>query len=312
MSFIQPMNSLEMIRQGFAVWKLAPFKLSLINLPAMLTRAILFYLISFFAMMTYAMQSDEAFVSIFLLIFLAVLMVPVLFLLLSANYLPNMAMVTAASNAVLGRPVSIGQAFRRAFSWVIFKKYTLILFFTWMIILFVLMLASMLVSNIYAAQNPGRIDISSFFLPEAPRVILIINFLLVGLITFCLDIAMFLLLPVLVLEKRTWAQTTRRAVTFLREYGSRILLNYLLAYFVPFVLPNLLFGSSYENRVMGDEGILFCIPLLYTIFYLVFSSVGTIVMILSYYNIRARREHYDEQVLAEEMGYRPLGEMIVP
>ena len=35
-------------------------------------------------------------------------------------------------------------------------------------------------------------------------------------------------------------------------------------------------------------------------------------MILSYYNIRSRREHYNEELLAEEMGYRPLAEMIVP
>lgn len=308
MRFIRPMNVIDIIRGGFAVWKLSPFRLSLINLPGLLTRLFLSSMVVISVLIFYQPVSSD--IGVFYFIFYFILTLLLLFLLLSLNYVPNLAMVTAASNAVLGRPVSVRQAYRRVFSWTIFNKYIRIMLSLWGFALVILIVTAGIVSLIYYVSESTPLTFDTFYESDTFRAFEVINPVLVCLLIIIMDMAMFLLLPVLMLEKRNHIQTIRRVLTFLREYIGHVLLTYLLAYFAPFALPSLLYFFALSSTFTIVIAIS-CIYFFYSLFFLVFSSVGTIVMILSYYNLRARKEHYDEEVLAEEMGYRPLSEMIV-
>jgi hypothetical protein len=47
-----------------------------------------------------------------------------------------------------------------------------------------------------------------------------------------------------------------------------------------------------------------------SLFALLLAPYLNLVLTLFYYDLRARKENYNEELLAQDMGYKPLGEMV--
>jgi len=192
---------------------------------------------------------------------------------LIAIYIGLAATIVAASNAVLGRPVSVGGALRRVFSARLIWR---------------LLLASIEVGI--------RIEIG-FVLLIIPGIILSVWYLFFS--------------PVLVLEKITARSVLlKRSRELVRGHFWRLLFVYGILFYIPYLVISFVMGI-----LVGLTGLDVLLAqlvsmVLGSIYGLVAAPVGSLLLTLLYYDLRARKENYNEELLAQEMGYRPLGEMV--
>ena len=207
--------------------------------------------------------------------------------------------VIAASNAVLGRPVRVAPAFQRAAA--------------------PRALAKMLV---FALPLPlARLLYLAFF-PAATATLTLAAYvgggLAIFLVMFVFRIFFLFAAPVSVLEKRGLLATVRRVVRLSAAFALPNFWRYGL-FFVPFqalralasvvLVAGFLLGTGPTATI--DDLSLFLlqqIPLGLVILFL--NPLRNLVATLLYYDARARQEGYDREVLAEEMGYQPLTELI--
>ena len=215
------------------------------------------------------------------------------------------ATVIAASNAVLGRPVRVIQAYRR----VIIPRILLIML--------IFSLPFQIISYAYERYHQanfssgGPVNLLGTWFDN-----LIFPALVVALHTLLLFRA-----PVTVLEKRGTRDTIRRVLRLFVEnidgktltvgFAWRFLL-FIVMVNVPFVLvtvPALLYVMV-TGQQLSEFSIWLGFQVLTAVLDLFASPYGLLLSILLYYDIRARKEAYNALALAEEMGYQPITEMI--
>lgn len=230
------------------------------------------------------------------------------------------ATVAAASSAALGRPVRISAALRRAAST------------TTLLELLVLSLPALAwtsaygwligrIQEMFAQFSQGTVSALQIFLTGA---LMTLGLLLARL---ALDLIFLFGPPVAVLEKRGPIGTVRRVVELFFANPGRILLNYELLWAVPLTLLHFLLylpvalglslvmlsraGFSVENvYTIGMSVGTYASLIVYALINLFLNPITSLLFTLLYYDTRARTEEYQEEQLAEEMGYAPLVEMM--
>ncbi len=230
------------------------------------------------------------------------------------------ATVAAASNAVLGRPVSLRASLRRAAS------------VPTLLELLILSIPALVWSAAYRALlgNTGEMFFQfSQGTVSALTVFLITAASALGLLALriLLDVILLFGPPVSVLEKRGPMGTLARVVGLFRSNAGRVLLNYGLLWAIPlavlhlvlyFPIALLLAGLSLARAGLTVENI-YSIGLsvgtttslvVYMLISLFLNPITSLLFTLLYYDTRARKENYQEELLAEEMGYKPLVEMM--
>lgn len=215
------------------------------------------------------------------------------------------ATVVAASNATLGRPVRMLDAYRR----VLTPRILVIM----LVFSLPFLLTALLYEQIYNASTPSGSPMS--LAAQA------LDFLLLPIVSVTMHAILLFRSPVTVLEKRGLGDTIRRVVglTFQNVNGKMLFVGFVwkLLYFwailvLPFVLltvPVLLY-VLFTGLQPADTVLWYGLQVPAALFELFVSPYGLLMSILLYYDIRARKEAYNELVLAEEMGYHPIAEMI--
>lgn len=193
----------------------------------------------------------------------------------------------AASNAILGRPIKVADSFKRGMSPKYLWQFVLVLIPAFIIIL--------LLNDPLFAFFDGIFDFSIY--EEGFGDI------------FTLFLLYFLLFPLYVffpmahfLEKLSFRSALKRTFQIIRGNWLRILLVTVL-FFV--------FWPIY-NYTLGYQLFLWFGSDLLSVYILVFILVPFISLfyMLMYYEYRARNENYSEEILAQEMGYQPMQEMM--
>lgn len=215
------------------------------------------------------------------------------------------ATVIATSNAVLGRPVRMADAYRRVF---IPRILLLMVIFT---------APFQILSHVYERYYRQN------FSPAGVTNLLgtWVDNLLFPAIVVALHTLLLFRAPVTVLEKRGVGSTIGRVVRlFFENIDSKTLtIGYIwkLAIFllianIPFILvtPPVLLYVMLTGQQVPNFLIWLAFHLAAAVLELFTSPYGLLISILLYYDIRARKEAYNKLVLAEEMGYQPITEMI--
>ncbi len=263
-SYVRPMGIIEMFRSVFELYRQHFFQLILVNaiiiIPSLFSNMALFL----------GLQADSIALQCVL---------PSIFFIFTfiAIYFGLAATTVAASNAVLGRPVSARGAFQRVFS-------------------------AQLIWRLFVASLEVGLRI------ELGMILLIIP----GIIA---SVWYLLFSPILVLEKIIHRPTLlKRSRELTRGHFWRVLFTYGILFYIPNFIVSSIIG--YQTVIIGVRmglSILSSqiVSLFVASFYsLVVAPVGSLLLILLYYDLRARKENYNEELLAQEMGYRPLGEMV--
>lgn len=215
------------------------------------------------------------------------------------------ATVIAASNAALGRPVKLLDSYRR----VLTPRILLIM------VVFGLpfQLVSFLYGEIYAAAVPAGERLT--FAEN------LVDFFALPLVSVAVHTLLIFRAQVTVLEKRGLWDTIRRVVRLSLENFNRKLLvttfiwklfYFWLVLWIPFILvtPPVLIYVLLTGSQPSDAAIWIGLQIPAALFELFVSPYGLLLSILLYYDVRARKEAYNQMVLAEEMGYQPITELI--
>ncbi len=182
------------------------------------------------------------------------------------------ATLLATSNAILGRPVRIWRVLGQIFSINLFGR---------------LLLASLVIAIIV---------MFGYVLLIIPGLVLIVLYSFTS--------------HVLVLEKLDVPDAMTRSRKLVSgEFWHVVWIMFLSAILslLLTLIPLLVAGFVINS---GDPMVLIFAGLLYLIALLIVSPFYTLVLTLLYYDLRARKENYNEEVLAEELGYEPLAEML--
>jgi len=196
---------------------------------------------------------------------------------LIASYFGLAVTTVAASNAVLGRPVSVGGTFRRTFS--------------------ARLIWRLLDVGLGVAVRIGI----GFVLLIIPGIVLSVWYLFFS--------------PVIVLEKIT-AQSAvlKRSRELVQGHFWRVLFVYGILFYIPYVVISSVIGSLvlFLGLAIGLDVLLVQLVnlVLDGLWGLVAAPIGSLLGTLLYYDLRARKENYNEELLAQDMGYKPLGEMV--
>jgi hypothetical protein len=293
------MNTGELYRSAFSLYRMHFKKLFLINLvqvAAMFFLGIFGFIIGAMGGLASIATGNKIWIA---LAYLISLVPSVIGVFVSA------AMLFAISNAVLGRPIHARESYRRAWS--------------------VELLWKLLVLSIPFVILSAGISLILQFLAGYP--FLLLCFLPFEYLILTISaIMMTFLSPIAVLEKRGILSSVGRLFSLFVGNIGRLLLNYGLFWFIPvyilsivltfiFAFPiGMIVTSSMTDPVAAQQvnmsvgtviGFLVSLPI--TMF---ITPFGTLLSILLYYDTRARKENYNETLLAEEMGQELIPELI--
>ncbi len=213
------------------------------------------------------------------------------------------AAVVLVSNAVVGRQVSLSHAFQRVLSGRLAGRLlvgSLAISFPGIILIFFLFLL-WVVSELF-----GGLGTSCFWVLGLV-VVLVLLIVLVRIGFF---------IPVLVLEKQGVRQGFRRSFSLTRHSFWRILWQYILVFYLPYFVistagPLLLFfyfSGSELTGVGGDIIVGVCLAIPFLVVTTLLVPLGSLILLLLYYNARARQENYSVDNLADDLGFQPIGE----
>lgn len=197
------------------------------------------------------------------------------------QYLSIAMTLLIASDITLGRTVNLRNALNQARSSALFRRLLAASF--WFIVLAAILLLAALA-------------IDSFPLWVFVAVVLIV--------VVC---AFFLMSCVAILEKRSGFHTVKRSVLFTFRNFGRIALSLLVMFLIVIVLPQVVLTPI----VVADNALiilfLFVLYLFVTALVMAFQNL---IVVLLYYEIRARKENYSEELLAQDLGYQASIEMM--
>jgi hypothetical protein len=242
---------------------------------------------------------------------------PVSLLLVPFSLIVSAAAVIATSNAVLKRPVKIRASFRRAVSFPILARIfvSVLPLFLWEAFYVITF------DSLHLSVTPGRVDYDYLGRAMLANLLVIAN----SVITITYSYLILFTPAVSILEKRKEIDTLKRAISLCFRNFGRVFVNYGLAFFIPFFVFCFLIGLC---MMIPGMALLFSAPSIQAgsarfasflyVFMTVFSILSSILVnpianlfsILVYYDLRARQENYSEDLLAEEMGYETISQMI--
>ena len=207
-----------------------------------------------------------------------------------------------ASYITIGQTINLKYIAKQALSGALFRKLVSVSL--------VIALPTGIVTIIYVVLMFGLLTGSSSISNSTAQLLLIAIFcgliLAFPLLIIFLTSATFFTSCVAVLEKRSVGDTIRRA-------WSLTLFNYWRIVFslIVFFILILIMQFSVLPLLLAKSGLLI---ILFTLVYLLvlasISSFQNLTIVLLYYEIRARKENYNKTLLAQEMGYASITEMI--
>jgi hypothetical protein len=296
--YVRPLTTSELFNSAFTLYKNNFGKFFLINLVQVLAN-FLALLFSFFTGFVGGFSSAMTNNPILKVIGYIVGLLPSF-----ATVFVAAAMLIAISNAILGRPVQVGGSYRRAWSGTLIWK---------------MLIVSLPFSLIY-------IGIASWTLKmiqaQASWLVIVIE----CLILTAISIILAFIAPIVVLEKLSAAKSFTRLVSLFWSNVRRLLINYGVFWFIPIYLLSIFLTNRIAfpitNALTADITdiptviqISFVVGLVVgflvsSIIGLFLNPFGSLLSTLLYYDTRARKENYDQELLAQEMGYEVSTEMI--
>jgi hypothetical protein len=186
------------------------------------------------------------------------------------------AALVATSNAVLGRPVSFRGAYSRVLSTQFLGKLTV------------------------AATVAGLAVSIGLLLLIIPGLVFSIWFAFVPF--------------VVTLEKRSGRAALGRSRELVQGNFWRVLFGYIVLCFVPLYVILIaainIVASALGLTILDGMPYQLVTIAVSSLFALLLAPYLNLVLTLFYYDLRARKENYNEELLAQDMGYKPLGEMV--
>lgn len=184
-----------------------------------------------------------------------------------------------ASNMALGRTVNLRNAWNQARSGALFRRLLAASF--WLIVLAVILLI--------VAQINSVIE------------------LLVYVFAIVLLCALFMMSCIAILEKRSGFHTVQRAVLFTFRNFWRIAFSLLVMFIIVGIVPTVVLAPiiAFDNPI-----IILLLLLLFLFVTALMMAFQNLTVVLLYYEIRARKENYNEEILAQDMGYQASIEMM--
>ena len=301
LSYVRPMNTRELFSSAFILYKKYFWKIFAINLVQTFTVFLIwnFSIVAGFIGGAFSSSTGNYWFlgsSIFISYISSIIGIFV-----------GAAMLIAVSNAVLGRPVKIRNSYYRAWSLQLLWK------------MFVISIPPSLIVSLIISVPILVIMLTGSLLP--------LCFLPFGIVIMMVVItALVFIYPVVILEKRGIVKTVSRSFSLFWGNALRIFLNFFLWYIPAYIIslifyyivdiPTLILispmvtGGFQEGFIVGTIVSFIIVGFTNFISGMFLAPFGTLLSILLYYDTRARRENYNETLLAEEMGYEVIGEMI--
>jgi hypothetical protein len=279
--YVRPMGIVETVRSVFELYRRHFLKFILVNAVAVIP-----LLLNEFV--TLSSPSIGAAQSLWSLIFFVLLLI--------TSYLGLAVTTVAASNAVLARPVSVSGAYSRVLSPKLIGRFLLC-----------------------GTEVGIRVEIGliPFIIATVVGIPVQIGLVLIpfGIILY---IRYMYWAPVFVLEKITARPPLlKRSRELARGDFWRLLFVYFILYYIPylvlsFAVRDLVQTISVEIFVNQGPSLvaMFAYWILTYGYILVFAPIGSLLVTLLYYTQRARKENYNEDLLAQDLEYKPLEEMV--
>jgi len=189
------------------------------------------------------------------------------------------------SNAILGKPLKVWGSFRKGIFSVAFLKVALSSI-GYVFILYVIFFKSDLIFLESSVYFPLLIYSYIIFLP------------------------IWIFIPmILLLEKKGLRASIKRSFQILRKNFSRILQMdiFIIVIFTFMAILGSLLALLVETVETTD---IFAAGSVFALFPFLFSGFSSLPYVFVYYEYRARHENYSEELLAQEMGYQPMEEMM--
>jgi hypothetical protein len=299
-SYVRPMSTRELFGSAFRLYRKHFFGIFFINLIPALIISLLAIANSFVFHNSIVFIYENKELTILIMVLFGCVQI-----------IAGAPTLIAVSNAILGRPIKLKNIYLRVLSLeLVWKLFIISIFFT-------------LITSLWSI-----IPLYSTVMSAALCCILFVSYP----IYFCLIIISIFSSAVAVLEKRSVVQSVRKAFSLFWGNMLRVLFNYLILFLIPTFIFSILAFTLVGLLILILALILALINVglinvgspiaLGSIFGGIFGGIlnfiigmfitpfGTLLLILLYYDTRARKEKYNETLLAEEMGYASVGEMI--
>lgn len=193
------------------------------------------------------------------------------------------------SNAILGKPLKVLDSFRRGIFSVSFLKIAIASIGYIAFIFIISVVFGMVLSG-----GSGNLSDAA------------INSLIVFMLyAYVILVPIWIFVPmIMLLEKKGLRASIKRSFQILRRNFTRILQMDIFITVIFAVMVRLLssiLGADASTR-LGATIIAFFLPLL--------TGFSSLPYVFVYYEYRARRENYNEELLTQELGYEPIEEML--
>jgi len=276
-SYVRPMNTRELFGSAFRLYRKHFFGIFFINLISALMLSLLVIITSFVVYLKggYINENNGILTTV---------------LVGTAQIIASAPTLIAVSNAILGRPINLRNIYLRVLSLeLVWKLFVISTFFT-----LIMLPSNILALVVPTSENPVMLCLVCFISP------------FIFLLALCIAPYSTFSSAVAVLEKRNIIQSVRRAFFLSSGHMLRILFNYIILWKIPFTI--IIFLISFIFALIAENLLILYFAIYIVVLFIV--PFDTLLCILLYYDIRARKENYSETLLAEEMGYESVGEMI--